>query len=341
LRRLVVDGYGRIVSRHGKQIIVREKGRVLHRVTPENLRQIVLMGRGSITFDALRLLSEYGVDVIALDRYGRLAMRLSTGMMRTVRTRREQYKAYGDERSGHLSKGFIYAKMRNQYALLGTFAKTRRDTHPEDAELLLEGRGEIKQLMERLQRVEDQPIEEIRGHLMALEAMSSKIYWGAVEMIIPESFGFEGRSGRGAVDPVNAMLNYGYALLQGEVWRGVHYAGLDPYGGFLHTDRPGRPSLVLDLMEEFRQQLVDKTTLSLVTKREVAPEDFHYEEGRCLIGERVRRKLIKRVLEKFEKHQYYRGIRRRWCDIIHFQAVEVAKYLRGETKSYEGFYLRW
>jgi len=341
LRRLVIDGYGRVVSRHGNQIIVREKGKTLHRVTPENLRQIVLMGRGSITFDALRLLSEYGVDVIALDRHGKLAMRLSTGMMRTVKTRREQYRAYEDNRSGYLSKAFITAKMRNQYALLGTLAKTRRDTHPEDAELLIEGREEIKRVLKRLQEVEEKPIEEIRGRLMALEAMASKTYWESISKIIPEEFGFKGRSGRGAPDPVNAMLNYGYALLQGEVWRGVHYAGLDPYGGFLHIDRPGRPSLVLDLMEEFRQQLIDKAVIKFITKRIASTEDFTYEGERCMIGETLKRKLVVGILEKFERYQWFRGCRRRWCDIIHLQAVEVAKFLRGEIPSYEGFYLRW
>ena len=341
MKRLVVDGYGKTVSRHGNQIVVKEKGKVIHRVTPENLRQVVIIGRGSITFDALRLLGKHGVDVIAIDRRGRTVMRLSSAMMRTVKTRREQYKAYEDARSGHLSKQFVYAKLKNQYAVLGSLAKTRRDTHPEDAELILARREEVKRHIALLKEVEDQPIDAVRGDIMSVEAAASRSYWSAVSTVIPDEFGFEGRSGRGAGDPVNAMLNYGYSILEGEVWRGVHYAGLDPYGGFLHVDRPGRPSLVLDLMEEFRQQLVDKVVIGLITRRMVSPDDFTFEGGRCLLGETLRRELVVRILEKFERYQWYRGRRRRWCDIIHLQAVEVAKYLRGETPRYEGFYLRW
>ena len=341
LRRLLIDGYGKTVSRHGNQIIVREKGRVIRRVTPDRLRQIVITGRGSITFDALRLLGRHGVDVIAIDGRGGTVIRLSSAMMRTVRTRREQYKAYEDMRSGHLSKQFVYAKLKNQRAVLGSLAKTRRDAHPEDAEFILARRDEIKRHIALLRGIEDQPVDSVRGEIMAVEAAASKRYWAAVSKVIPDEFGFEGRSGRGAEDPVNAMLNYGYSILEGEVWRGVHYAGLDPYGGFLHVDRPGRPSLVLDLMEEFRQQLVDKVVIGLITKRAVSTEDFTFEGGKCLLGENVRRKLAVKILERFEKYQWYRGRRRRWCDIIHFQAVEVSKYLRGETPRYEGFHLRW
>ena len=341
MKRLVVDGYGRVICRHGNQIIVKEGGRVLHRVTPENLRQIVIVGRGLITFDAMRLLGMHGVDVIAIDKRGRIITRLSSGMMRTVRTRREQYKAYEDYRSGHLSKQFIYAKLRNQCAVLGTLAKVRKDVNPEDAELILASRDEIKRQTEFLMEIEDEPITSIRSDIMSIEAMASRSYWSAVSLVIPEEFGFEGRSRRGAKDPINAMLNYGYSLLEGEVWRGIHYAGLDPYGGFLHVDRPGRPSLVLDLMEEFRQQLIDKAVIGFVTKRMATPEDFTFESGRCMIGETLRRRLVAKILERFERYQWYKDRRRRWCDIIHLQAVEMAKFLRGEVGRYEGFYLRW
>jgi len=192
-----------------------------------------------------------------------------------------------------------------------------------------------------LKEIEEQPIDSVRGKIMAVEAVASKSYWTAVSKVIPDELGFEGRSGRGAGDPVNAMLNYGYSILEGEVWRGVHYAGLDPFGGFLHVDRPGRPSLVLDLMEEFRQQLVDKVVIGLTTKRTASPEDFTFEGGKCFLGETLRRGLVVKILEKFERYQWYEGRRRRWCDIVHLQAVKVAKYLRGETPRYEGFYLRW
>lgn len=157
----------------------------------------------------------------------------------------------------------------------------------------------------------------------------------------PSRFGFPGKSGRYAQDPLNAMLNYGYAMLEGEVWHAVHYAGLDPYGGFLHVDRPGKASMVLDLMEEFRQQTIDRTVISMVTHGTVKPEEFSVEGGGiCRLGESAKRFLIESVESLFEEYVRHREVKLRWTDLVMSQAVEVAKYLRGESKSYEPFYLR-
>ncbi|MBS7630105.1 CRISPR-associated endonuclease Cas1 [Candidatus Bathyarchaeota archaeon] len=341
MKRLVVDGFGKFVGKHGERIVVREKGKTLHQTKVEDLRQVVISGSGSISFDAMELLGSCGVDLIIINWKGEVTARLASRDLRTVQTRREQYYAYREERSGFLAKQFIVAKMRNQYATLGTLAKSRRDTSPEVADKLIEKREAISNQIEKVESIEVKPIDQIRNLLMGLEGFSSTYYWEAINEIIPEEFNFNCRSGRYAGDPVNALLNYGYALLEGEVWRGVHYAGLDPYGGFLHVDRPGRPSMVLDLMEEFRQQLIDKTVIGLVAKGEIKISDFSIEEGICKMGDQTRKLLLKAVLERFERYVRYKDEQRRWTDMILIQARDVASFLRGELRNYEGFYLRW
>jgi len=341
VKRLVVDGFGKFVGKKSDRIVVKEKGRTLHHARVEDLRQVVISGKGSISFDALEHLGSFGVDVIVIDWKGMVTARLASREMRTVKTRREQYYAYRDERGGLLAKQFVLAKMRNQYATLGTLAKSRKETSPAVAEELSKRREEVSEQIRKVETVEERPVDGIRGSLMGLEGYASTAYWGGIYGVVPEEFGFNDRSGRYATDPVNAMLNYGYALLEGEVWRGIHYSGLDPYGGFLHVDRPGRPSMVLDLMEEFRQQLIDKTVIALVTKGSVSSSDFDMVEKMCRMGDSARKLLLKTVLGRFEKYMRYEGERRRWTDMILLQAREVAKYLRGETSSYEGFRLRW
>jgi len=341
LKRLVVDGYGLFVAQKGGRIVVREEGSIKHQVLAEDLRQVVISGSGGISFDALELLSSYGVDVVLVSWKGEVTARLSPPEMRTVETRKEQYYAFRDSRSGHLAKQFILAKMRNQYATLGTLAKSRKETNPEKAERLRERQGVVASYLSRVEGLEEVPVDRFRDNLMGLEGIASQSYWEGIAEVIPEEFGFKERSGRYAQDPVNALFNYGYALLEGEVWRGVHYAGLDPYGGFLHVDRPGRPSMVLDLMEEFRQQLVDKTIIGLVAKREVSPEGFSVEEGVCRMDDSVRKKMLKEVLGRFEVYVRHGDEKRRWTDVILLQARNVAKYLRGEASAYEGFYFRW
>lgn len=341
MKRLIVDGYGKFISRRKNQIVVKERNRVRRYVLAEDLRQVVVTGQGGISFDAMKLLGEYGVDLIVVDWRGRITCRLSSALMRTVQTRRQQYVAYEDYRSGYLAKQFILAKMRNQYAVLGTLAKARRESSPEAAEMLLEARSRLADAVDEVEALKAEPVNRVRGRLMGLEGRASACYWDGVSSIFSDEYDFPGRTGRYASDPVNSMLNYGYALLEGEVWRAVHFAGLDPYGGFLHVDRPGRPSMVLDLMEEFRQQLVDKTVISLVTKHVIKLEDFSMRDGVCVLGDSSRRILLREVIGKFERYMRYRDRKVRWTDLILSQAVNVAKYLRGDVSKYEGFHLRW
>lgn len=341
MKRLIVDGYGKFIRREGDQILVTEKGKVLHRVLAEELRQVLITGNGGISFDAMELLGECGVDLIKVNWKGEVVCQLSSPLMRTVQTRREQYAAYNDHRGGHVSKAIITAKAKNQYAVLGSLAKARIETFPGTAKILLDAREHISEQISAIAQVPEASPSEIRGTLMGMEGNCSRIYWGAVSNIFPKDFCFNGRSGRYAQDPINAMLNYGYALLEGEVWHGVHYAGLDPYGGFLHVDRPGKASMVLDLMEEFRQQVVDKAVIALVTRDMIKAENFELVEGICKLGDRAKRILIESIESTFEDYVRYKDIKIKWTDLIMSQAVEVAKYLRGDSSKYEPFYLRW
>ena len=340
-RRLVVDGYGKYIGRKGDCIVVREKGQTLLTVPAERLRLVLVTGRGSISFDAARLLSEHGVDLILVSRYGRVAGRLSTPVLRTVQTRRQQYYAYNDWRSGYLARQFLLGKARNQAAILRTLAKARAETSPGQAETLRKASNKVSEYVAMIRRVRAVPVEKVREKLMGLEGNASQTYWQAIKTIIPDGYGFPGRTGRHAQDPVNAMLNYAYAILEGEVWRAVHYAGLDPYGGFLHADRPGRASLVYDLMEEFRPHLADKTVLTLISRGTVKPQDFEYEAGRCILDRNARRSLAQTMEEKMEAYTHYRERRIRWTDLILKQAIQVAKYLRGEETEYKPFHQRW
>ncbi len=345
MERLVVDGWGRFLGTENGQIVVKErrgKGQsVIFRCPPSELKQVVFSGRGSLSSDAIELLSEHGVDLIILDWKGDVRARLSPPLLRTVNTRREQYRAYETEKGVVLAKSFIRAKMKNQMALLGTFIKTRPRIDRDSAEVLRAARDSIGHLVSELECVSGDACDAARGTIIGLEGSATAMYWNAISRIIDEAFGFSGRSGRYAGDPVNAMLNYGYAILEGECWRAVHFAGLDPYGGFLHVDRPGRASMVYDLMEEFRQQVVDRSILRLLSHRQVRPDEFTVMDGVCKIEDTARKLVLKVLLSKLEDRIRYRDRAWKWSDLILHQARGVAKFLRGETRKYEGFWLRW
>lgn len=341
MERLVVDGFGIYVNKRENQIVVKENGKELAYALATELKQLVISGSGSISIDALSLLAENRVDVIFINKRGEVSMRLSSPEMRTVQTRKEQYYAFKDWRSGHLAKNFVIGKLKNQISSIYSWAKNRADTDKSTADTLLNKRKEIENVLDKIENLKDEKIDNLRDSLMGYEGNAATHYWTAFSLLIPDKLNFKDRSGRYAKDGVNSLLNYGYALLEGETWRMVHMAGLDPYGGYLHVDRPGKPSMVLDLMEEFRQQIVDKTVIFMVSKNMVSPENFVFDEEICNIDKILKRTYMSKILEKFEEYITYKNLKRRWSDLILDQARNVSKFLKNEVNSYEPFYLRW
>lgn len=345
--RLVVDGWGKYIGVEHEQIIVKERKEgvysIAHRCIPRDLRQVIISGKGSISTDAIELLAEHGVDVVLIDWHGKVRAYISPPMMRTVNTRREQYRAFDSTMGAVLAKEFVNAKLRNMYAVLGTLAKSRKDTSPESAQVLKNARDDINACIKKLNAltIKGKRCDDIRDTIMGFEGNASASYWQSIQEIIPFEFGFKERSGRYASDPFNAMLNYGYGILEGECWRAVHYSGLDPYGGFLHVDRPGKASMVFDLMEEFRQQLIDKSVIKIFSLRKVKPEDFTIENAVCRINDGARKLLLNELLTKLESRIRYIDRSIKWSDLILSQARSVAKFLRREVKTYKGFWLRW
>ena len=339
--RLVVDGFGKFLGRKGETLVVREEGKIVQRIQPRELEQVVISGRGAISTDALELLAEHGVDVLLVDFRGEVKARLSPPEMRTVSTRRQQYEAYHSWKGVEIARAIVEAKIKNQASVLGTLAKKRTDTNPGLASLLYSTAEEMRNMAGEVARVEGPSIDVCREILMSAEGRAANSYWQALGSVFGEEWGFRGRSGRYAGDPVNAMLNYGYGILLGEVWRAVHYAGLDPYGGFLHADRPGKPSMVLDLMEEFRAQVVDKLVIKFITKREVSPQNFEVVDGVCRMADEVRRSFLREILQKFESEIRIGELKLTWGELILHQARKLAKFLRGEVQGYEGFWQRW
>ncbi len=145
-----------------------------------------------------------------------------------------------------------------------------------------------------------------------------------------------GRETRGAIDPFNSLLNYGYGILYSQVEQALTLAGLDPYGGFLHADRPGKPSLVLDLIEEFRQPVVDRTIIGMVNKRVAIEQD---EAGR--LGEATRTKIAEKIQERMESTEMYEKKRQTLRSILQNQARHLACFLREEREQYEPFIAGW
>ncbi|MCA9943102.1 MAG: CRISPR-associated endonuclease Cas1 [Ardenticatenaceae bacterium] len=344
IQHLIADEFGSHIGKYQGRLKVTKAKEVLAQAPLLHLETVTVASRGvSISADAIQACTERGIPVHFLSSRGNpYAGLYSAGLMGTVLTRRAQMAAYNDLRGVHLALGFAGGKIQNQATLLKYTAKYRKDKDPALYKELHWLAGETVDHMEEICTLdfmaprENYYLDDIRSHLLSVEGRAAKKYWQGFKLLLPEALDWPGRQGRGARDPFNSALNYGYGILYGQVERAIILAGLDPYAGFIHVDRPGKPSLVLDLIEEFRAPVVDRTLLGLVNKGVAIEQD---EQGRLV--EKTRRFLAEKVLARLESQERYEKKRHPLRAIIQMQARRLASYVRGERDSYDPFLASW
>jgi CRISPR-associated protein Cas1 len=252
----------------------------------------------------------------------------------TVITRREQLAAYHDERGLEFARAVVRGKLNNQANLLKYFAKYLRASGAEILPRMEACIGALEAARRDAARVPGGVIDEARQGFLAIEGRSGKTYWQGVRLLLQDRVPFEGREHRGATDQVNAALNYGYGILYAQVWGAIMNAGLEPFAGFLHVDRPGKPSLVLDLIEEFRQPLVDRPVIAAFNKgTQLAMRDGLLDEG-------SRRQVAQSVIERLDAEVPFRGKQYRLRSVIQMQARAVASFLRRDG-TYRPYSWKW
>lgn len=180
-------------------------------------------------------------------------------------------------------------------------------------------------------------IEDARESLFGIEGEASRIYFQALSNVLPEAVYSGTRTKQPPGDLFNAMLSYGYGILYTEVEKACVLSGLNPYMGFLHTDRPGKPSLVLDLIEEFRQPVVDRAVINLISKKVVTEKDLKRVEGGFYLDRLGRHKTVEAVSERLAKVVNYRDFRHSFSSLVLLQARAVPKFLTGEKNGYAPF----
>ncbi len=336
-RQLIIDQYGVFLGKHSERLKIYLKNVVIDE-KPFNEFEHLIIASGGITLssDVIESCAERGIPISFINWSGKpFAKLMSSEMVGTVKTRREQYMAYLDYRGTALGKAFTAGKVENQAALLKYMAKYRKETAPELFEKVRATAAELEGHARQIEALKAPNIDAARESILTLEAHAAKIYWEAANELINPEIEWKGRETRGAQDLVNSCLNYGYGILYCQAERAVVLAGLDPYAGFLHADRSGKPSLVLDMVEEFRQMTVDRAIFSLLNKG----MKVEVQEGR--LTEESRRTIAEKVNERLEGEEPYEGKKHKLRTIIQSQARHVATFVRGEKAKYEAWVGRW
>lgn len=333
---IFVSNYGSFIGKHSERLQVKENGKLVLEVPFFDIEQITVENTASsLSAAAIKECIDHGIPINFLTGTGEpYAQLISPNLIGTVLTRREQLLAFYDQRGVILAKAFVEGKIKNQLAVLKYFAKYRKAA---DRELFDEINGSIEKIetiKQELNDIKGANVDEIRGTLLSTEGRAANRYWQVVEKLIKAKIEFAGREHRGAADPVNSLLNYGYAILKNQIQGAIIYAGLDPFGGYLHVDRSGRPSLVLDLIEEFRQQVVDRTVVAMLN-RGMAIE---MEEG--MLAKSAKEQVRVKILERLDSTERCQSKKLKIKSIIQKQARQIASFLRGEG-TYKPFVGGW
>jgi CRISPR-associated protein Cas1 len=328
-----ISGFGLFVGKKSERVVVRKDKSVCAQVPLMRLQEIIIASRGiSFSSDLLEELCERGIRVAFLTSSGKpFALVTSPMLTATVETRRAQMEASNNERGADLCRWIVAGKLHNQEKLLRYFAKSRegeRRTSLENAA------GALRKLRRAALAVEGSAPGAVRAELMGLEGTGGRMYWKEIGNMLPDGLGFAGRSHQGATDAVNAAINYGYGILTSHVWGAVMNAGLEPFAGFLHVDRSGKPSLVLDLVEEFRQPVVDRAIFSWLNK------GGQLTMVKGLLDGASRESVASRVLMRLTATEQHRGKHHQIRSIIQMQARLAASAVRG-LRSYRSFSFKW
>ncbi|MFN8443284.1 MAG: CRISPR-associated endonuclease Cas1 [Caldilineaceae bacterium] len=255
------------------------------------IEQVNLYGNVQVTTQAMALLFEHDIETIFLSLYGRYRGHALVNGSRIARLRHQQLRVSGDEDASLVvAKQIVLAKIHAQRQLLEELSEQSSGGLPA---LLSQAARGIEQMQRELSRAAT--LDELRG----FEGKSAAHYFGVLRHLLDPSWKFNGRAYYPPPDPFNALLSFGYSLLQKDLTATVQQVGLDPYLGCLHAIEYGRPSLVLDLMEEFRPLIADRAALDLVLSSKLKPTDFTFTnraERPVEIGE----KLLSLVITAYE-----------------------------------------
>lgn len=338
LNTLYVSTQQSYLRKENDQIVVEKHGERLGAFPIMLFENIVCMGQISCSPALMSLCAENGVGLAFLTENGKFMARVSGPVSGNVLLRRAHYRmADNAEASTELAKRFAVAKIANSRNLL-----LRAQRESGDCDIKNEIKAATVSMEATIQSMKNASSKDtIRGK----EGDAAKTYFSIFDSLITAdktAFSFNGRSRRPPMDNVNAMLSFAYTLLVHDCVSALETVGLDPAVGFLHAERPGRPSLALDIMEEFRSMIADRVVLSLINRRQVKPCGFKkMDAGGVIMDDNTRKTMLniyqerkqEEIMHPFLDEKIKVGL------LPHAQAMLLARYLRGDIDGYPPF--RW
>lgn len=324
------------ISKDGENIVVSVKQQEVFRISVLNIESIVTFGYMGASPGAMKLCAERGIGLTFLTTRGRFISRVQGQLRGNVLLRKAQYAlSENEDVSTEISRICIAGKIQNYRNILRRF---ERD-YGQNAEV-----EAVVQEMDRAKRnvLRATSKEQVRG----LEGDAASSYFSVFPKLIinqQADFPFCGRNRRPPKDAINAMLSLAYTLLTNDITSALEAVGLDPYVGFLHTLRPGRASLALDMVEELRAYLGDRFVLSLINRKQISPSDFLYQGEKGVVLTENGRKVFLSAWQMRKKEETTHPFLQEKIPvglIPYAQAMLMARCIRGDIDTYPVFLLK-
>ena len=336
LNTLFVTSEDIYLSLDGENVVASREKAAVARYPLHTLSAIITFAYPGVSPALMGACAQRGIALSFCTPRGKFLARVTGEANGNVLLRRTQYRAADDPaQSRAIARAMVFGKVHNAR---WSIERTRRDHGLRvDDRRLGEVSGQLKALLPQL--LQETDLDSLRG----LEGAGATAYFGVFDKLIlgdRSLFRFETRSRRPPLDPVNALLSFAYSLLSHDCAWALESVGLDSYVGFLHRDRPGRNSLALDLMEEFRPCVADRFVLTCINNRVFQKSDFVCREnGGVLLSEGGRRTFLQRWQERKKDsltHPFL-GEKVPWGLVPYLQALLLARYLRGDLDAYPPF----
>lgn len=302
---MILDKHGAYVGKRGETIVITVDNEKKGPIAVKNLSLVVTLAKVNFSYDALILLAKYAVPVVFTTGWNPRALLHPFFNHGTVLTRREQIKAYDDWRGVRLAKKFAESALENKIRFLSYLSRNRTDTALKDA--VATSINRIRYYKQQIMEL-DGHLDRVRNKILGFEGMGTREYFDVLQLFFDPDLDFEMRTRRPPRDPVNAALSLGYTLLYSKALISISAVGLEPYAGFLHTDRSGKPSLMLDLAEEFKQWAVDRVVIRLFSNRILTKDDFTIEEGKVLFSEDGKKKFLSAFSARLNKEIQFKNV---------------------------------
>jgi len=334
---LYVQEPGSHVGKRSEHLVVRKDGQEVTRVPLHAIRQLVVFGNVQVSTQALETLLANGIAVAFLTGHGRFIGTVTPAERKNVGLREAQFGRFADPAEClALSRAVVRSKLTNQRALL--MRSLRGDGDRGSEEPAARGLAEVIRRLESAATIDT---------VLGLEGQGAALYFGEFGRFLRaqppgRGFDFTTRNRRPPRDPVNALLSFAYAMLTKDCFSAVSAVGFDVYKGFFHQNRHGKPSLALDLMEEFRPVIADSVVLTLINNEMLTPGDFLVWREACQLTDSGRRAFFQAYEQRkatVVTHPVY-GYKMSYSRMLEVQARMLAAYVRGSVPAYTGFTVR-